>query len=273
MDVPSGTDQVICGFPIPRGGTLKNIWGDVHLVALTEEEVSNAQMYGITGFIVRLTDPDEVINLQTLWDTQVTKSVIGTSNAGLDLDTASADAGPEFEPGEMDIHELYRVGRMPVEVFKRRKMVTFADRPLGYEAISSAEDHYVPSDHFKVRVRQNYYVEDPSYVLFGISSPTLNRVTTTQPVTLSEEEWIQYTYLQDTLLDAQKYAAGGGLIDVGAESPYDKAALLVEKILTQDIFEETGLDFTNIIWATKSHWTFEVSFPGTFGIPTVAAAP
>lgn len=272
LDVGSGTDQVIGAFPIPAGGTLRNVWGEVHVIGTSEEPVNQAGLYGLTGFIVRMADPDASTSLQLLWDTQVQKSLQGTGDGDLDIDTLGQDLGPEFEPGEMDISELYRVGNLPMEIFKRRKLLSFANRPLGFRELSGT-DQYIPTDHFRVRVRGNYRVEEPSYVLFGFSSPTMNALSSTQPVTLTEEEWIQYTYLQDTLHDAAKFAMGGGLIDVGAESPYDKAALLVEKLLTQNIFEQTSGDFLNTTWQTKSQWTFETSFSGTIEIPVVAAAP
>lgn len=273
LDVPSGADMVIAGYPIPRGGILRNVWGDVHLVCAAEKPVQQAVFYGLTGYIVKMPDPDTVVTLQTLWDTAIEKASTGLSNASLDLDTVDVTSDPEFEPGEMKVGKLFDVGVAPVEIFKRRTLVSFAKTPVGYEVIAGDEDLYIPTDHFKVRVNRSYRVDSPSYVLFGLSSPTLDRVDASFPTTLTEEQWTQYTYLQETLVDAQKFMIGGGLIDAGAESPYDKAVLLIERLTTQDIFEQGAGEFAHVEWATKSAWSFEVSLKGTMEVPTVAAAP
>ena len=55
---------------------------------------------------------------------------------------------------------------------------------------------------------------------------------------MSEIEWLQYQYIEDTQRDAWKYLTG--LIESGAETPYIEAATLIETLLEGPIVESSA---------------------------------
>lgn len=267
-----GTDQVIMGFPIPRGGILKSVKAEIHLVSSGSHSVLDASLYGLSGYVIPLADPDNLQSLQDVWDIHVPKANTGTNLLDLDLDEGGNVSGPEFEPGEQDLMELFDLGARPRRIYRRRKMVSFASRPVGHEQKDSAEDFWVPTDLVKFRKGYNVRVSRPSYVLFGLSSPTLDATSVTQPRILTEGQWFQYTYFQDTLTDAWKGLAGGSLIEGGQDTLYLNAMDTVRTILSQIVFEEQGDEFKGIAWGSRSVWEIEVAVPGTMAVRKAVSA-
>ena len=262
----TGTDRVVVGFPLPAGGRLNNIHLDIHL-ATYDVAVKKAVMYGITGFVVPLLDPDAVITYQDSWDTQIPKDVANAAGV-FDLDTGATDSTPEFEVGEPDWSGVFKVtAGAPLEIFKRRKMMSFASSPVGHEG--AAVDTYNAVDLVQTTIKRNVTVDTPSLILFGLSSPSMDVTGSDAVNSLLEKEWIQYQFLEDTLKDAWKHLVG--LTETGAETPYVEAAALVAELIEAPIFEQTAGSFADVTWEAFAKATFDVTVPGTISIGTLTS--
>lgn len=255
--IESGSDSVIAGVEIPPGGSLNAVHLQVSLNASSVFTSGNlAAMYGITGYVIPILDPDSAPTYDAVWDAQVPKDVDEGVNA-FDLDTTAADLSPEFEWGEMDITSIIQMSSAPVEVFRRRKLLTVAES-MG--AMDVATFDWLPIDKFTTTLKRNVRVNVPSVMLLGFSSPSLDDTTATLRTVLSESEWARYMYLG--LVVDQSLNQLIGLVEAGAETPYAESAALVAKLLEPPAYEETADAFTSPSWQVWCKATFDVSVPG-----------
>lgn len=255
-----GSDQVIIGYPIPAGGTLKNVWFNIHLIGAEGVVFKTAVSYGISGFVVPILDPDAAPSYTTVWDTLVPKDI--NDAAGLfDLDTAAADTKPEFEMGEADIQALFDLTpHKPVEVYRRRKFLTIANAMANYEIKSAADDLWTPAEFINGQIKRNVSVKTPSVFMLGVSSPSLDQTSTTDPLTPSEVQWAQYQYLEMTL--EQAFINLLGLVETGAETPWEEASTFISDLIESVAFEEDAGAFHPMAWRCFCNSTIEVSVPG-----------
>ena len=91
--IASGTDEVVAWYPLPKGCTLKNVYLDVHMIGPEGLTINKSCMYGLSGFVVPILDPDAETSVETLWDNLVPKDVDSASGV-FDLDTGNADTTP-----------------------------------------------------------------------------------------------------------------------------------------------------------------------------------
>lgn len=216
-------------------------------------------MYGAKGVVVQIDDIDTALSFDTLWDQMVPKDQELTLG-GQDL-SGVTDATPEFEPGEPDVTAItdYQIFDDDMEWFKRRKLITFASHPLGFEV--GTPDSYIPRDTFKIRSRRRMAVEVASAALFAISAPALDDTTATVFDTFaSEAELMQVKYLEVVL--EQAWMALAGLTETGAETPYEEAMALIADYLEPDVLEETASSFVGQSWTTFTSMTFDITVPG-----------
>ena len=258
-NVLSGTDEVVAGFPLAPGGQLNNVWIKCSGSGATFN-IPQAVMYGLTGFVVPLLDPDNVVTYEAIWDAQIPKDVANAAGV-FDLDTEAADANPEFQPGRPDFSAVFQMASGdPKEIFRRRELVTFGKRPVAYADL--ATDQWVPTFAFDVHVSRQVRVETPSVVLFGFSNPNMGATTTSEPDSLTEKQWVQYTYLEMTLEQAWMNLVG--LVEAGSETPWEEAAALVTELIERALFEENADYFQTGTWTVYTEATFDVSVPGRY---------
>lgn len=266
-----GTDVVIGGCLVPSEGSLNNVWGDCHVIGLDDITHEKAALYGLTGYVVHEPDPDNTQSFDTLWDVMVPKDTDVASGA-LDLSTGSADVSPEFEPGEPNIERMMDGSVLDDDnmFFKRRKMITFASSPSGFD-VGGTPDSYIPTDRFRIRSGKKVNVDLMSVALLGFSSPQMDDTTTTIWTTPSDEAvWMQLKYI-DMVLE-QAFVQLIGLTEAGAETPWEDAATMLEDFLEPTVVEQTAADFASEDYNVFTSLTFDISVPGVRKITSVSAS-
>lgn len=258
--VPAGTDEVLVSFPLPAGGVLNNIHLETHVIGPETVEFLQAVMYGLSGFVVPVLDPDDQIVVNTLWDNLIPKDVDHAAGV-FDIDTSAADATPEFEMGEPDWTGVMDLAAMnPVQIFRRRKMITVATSMANYATVSAAPDLWTPTDIIKSKIGRKVRVATPSMVMLGFSSPSLDETTTGETNTPEEAQWTLLQYLEITL--EQAFINLIGNIEAGAESPWEDASGFIAGLIEDDAFEETAGSFAPVSWVVFTGATFDISVPG-----------
>lgn len=265
--VPSTLDEVVADYPLPAGCTLQNVALGMKMIGPDDTLVTSGVMYGVAGYVVPMLDPEGGVAVDTIWDQLVPKDV--AEGAGVfDLDTGATDTTPEFNWGEVDWTQVFGVaGNSPVEIFRRRKLITFADVAVGYFRVDSAPDLYVPLDRFQTMINRRVRAAKHSYVLFGFSSPDLTQTSATLPTTINEQEWVMMTYMETFL----EYAFVNlmGQVEAGAESPYEEASAFVAELLERTALEESSNAFTPVQWLVFTQATFVVDVPGRLKVGTL----
>ncbi len=267
--MPAGTDQVLVGCPLPTGGKLNNVWLECHLIAPEGHPYLDAATYGVSGFVCQLMDPDTPATYDAIWDQLIPKDV--AVGAGVfDLDTGAVDTTEEFTMGQPDWSGIFEMNAMgPLEIFRRRKLLTLAVSSIGYEKVSAAADVYTPTDHFSTQVKRNVSVKAPSVVLFGASSPITDTVQVGPETTPTETEWGWLQYAEIALKEAFIYLLG--LTEAGAESPYEEAATFLADILEAAVVEEDAGAFADVSWRVFTLATFDITVPGDFDQVTLSS--
>ena len=144
-------DDVLAGWPIPAGGMFRQLDMEMHMIG---DSVAHqlALLYGVSAFIVPITDPDEAATYKVIWDRLVPKDIPVTEGA-FDIDTRTGDAANiEFTPGEMELAEIMGMTTAPMQIFRRREMISFATTPTGF--IDTTTDTYHPTARFTTRIRR-----------------------------------------------------------------------------------------------------------------------
>lgn len=261
ISVGSGSDDVLVGYPLPQGGQLNNVHLEIHALAGEGVLASSAVLYGVSGFVIQVPDPETAILFDTIWDNFVPKDVAESSGA-FDLDTDAADATAEFEMGEPDITAIFdMVPNQPLEIFRRRRILTVARGMLAYETVDAGADLWTPGEFFSTRIRRNVRVASPSVILIGFSSPLLDVTTNTRESTPSENQWAWLQYLEMGL--EQAFIHLMGLVESGAETPWEEAGAFVASLLERAAVEDTAGSFTPRAWTVYTSATFDVTVPGS----------
>lgn len=262
--INAGTDRVIAEYPLPVGGKLNGVHLECHVLGLEESLATHMFMYGISGFVVPLPDPDAAINVDTLWDNLIPKDLDAGSGV-FDIDTGALDATPEFEIGELDLTAIFDIqGLAPREIFRRRKRITLASNPSGFQQIASSADLLVPLDFFATQIKKAVRVSSPSMVLFGFSSPDLTQTTATVRTAPLESQWFQYQFLEMTIEQMLMFV--GGLVESGAETPYEEASAFIADLIEATVFEQSAGFYDAITWNCYTTATFDVSVPGRMNL-------
>lgn len=261
VDVASGSDEVVASMPMPSECVQNNVWGECQLLSESDILISAAMLYGMDGYVLNLPDPDTQDSIDDLWDRLVDKDEAVASGA-IDLDTTTEDTTPHYEAGEpslgaiMDEHTYNDDNHW----FSRRGMMSFASSPTGFNWVTGTLSTYNPRDVFKIRSRKSIFTELHSMSLLGLSVP--NIVTTgTVPSSPPAGTFIQEKYLEVILEQAWMHITG--IIEAGAETPWEEASAGVQELLEPAVYEDTIGAFTNagdLQAFTKC--TFDISVPG-----------
>lgn len=269
MTIANGEDLVLAGAPIPPGGKLNNVWMDCHIIGPEATQIGQACLYGIGGYVMPLPDGDSALNFDVLWDNLVPKDVDEAQGA-FDLDTAATDTTPEFEIGEIDWNAVFEMQALkPIEIFKRRKMLTLATSSVGYSTVDAGTDLYTPVDHFSTHLKRSVKVGSPSLVLFGFSSPDTLQSVSAQFTSPTEQQWVMLTYLEMALEDAFKNLIG--LVEAGAETPYDEMSAFVAALIEPSIFEQDAGSFVGVTYTVFTRTVFDITVPGTMLMKTLTS--
>jgi len=262
--VTQNNDQVIAFVPLPPGGRLNNVWLDVSVQTTAAAHIYSSFMYGLSGFVVALDDPDAVHSYDFVWDHMITKDIAEGWNI-LSIDTGTTQNDPEFEVGRLDLFKIFGdnlVGNM--QIYQRRELLTFPKRPIAFDP---SDDSYWAVDAFKVHVANGPSVTKPSVAMFGFSSPAMDQTQSfaldTLGSTPTEQEWIFTMYAEVFLYDMWKHLIG--VTDGATDEPYNQVSAWFAKLM-EDKMWESGVDFllpAGYYVHTKATW--DISVPGKPG--------
>ncbi len=84
-------------------------------------------------------------------------------------------------------------------------------------------------------------VSQPSILAFAVGVPLLDDTTGSNETILSEAQWSQVKYMEHTLERALLHQLG--VVEAGAETPWEEASALLRKHLNPDIHESAAGQF------------------------------
>lgn len=273
--VLANTDRIVGFVPLPVGSRLNNAWIDFHVIADIPSGFKTVFHYGLKGLLMPVDDPDSGMSWEDVWDEQVSKdedyaSTTAWGNADLDTETAAASGDTEYEPGLIDLEAM--MGTDPsanVELFKRRKHISFAANPVGWNPESGGT--YIPTDTFKTQLRNGPTVDKMSVAMLGFSSPAMdvrNTVAGTETMP-SEKEWMIFQFIDTFLEDMFKYLIGttpGSTTDPGQDAQHAITELIEAATWEPDDSVTDGMNYQIYSWIT-----WDVTFPGMKGISTIGS--
>ncbi len=257
--IGAGSDEVIGVMPIPSGGMVANVWGDVHLVAQTNLDRDLAAVYACGGWIMPTVRATAAVSVDTLFDEMVTKDAdasVGAQSVNVDDDPLTADATPFEEPGEPNLSRVYNMGAMAERIYNRERILTIASRGLMEPVASSEVDLWMPTDHFKIRISKKFRVSTPSYLMFAVAVPTLDDMTTTNETSLLAFESRLLENLEMAIELSMPMIVG--ITEATAETPFAELAQFIEKLVEPTTEEETAGAFAQVIYTVFARFTFEV---------------
>lgn len=263
--IASDTDEVIAAVPLPVGGKLEGVNLRVSCIQ-GGISITTAVMYGATMYAVPVLDPDAGAAFNVLWDTQVPKDK-DEAEGVYDLDTAAADVTPEFELGEMDFETLIGAGGAARKMWRRRKLVTFPESPVGF--LDATPDKFQAIDAFSVKLKQKLSAQVPTVVMLGFSSPVLDDTTVTDLTSPAEKDWTKLRFVTDTLKQAVVELLGE--VEAGANAPWTQAAVMISTLLEGPAFEEDAGSFATGTWTVFCTGSFTISVPGEIGFGTLSS--
>ncbi len=267
-NVVSGTDEVLIALSLPSGSRINDINMEFSLHQSAVLGIDSAVMYAIEGWILPVLDPDAASTMEVLWDTLVPKD---TDVETVDLDTGASDTTPFFEPGEPDFTGLLEVGLKPERIYTASRILTMANGG----SVFSFQDNQTPfavnwvagSKH-RIRIRKNFAVSQPSVLVFAVGNPTLDDTTATEPTALAEAQWPQVKYIGNVLERAMLHLFG--LVEAGAETPWEEATALLKLHLEPDVFEENAGFWQSASWRVFARGIIDHSVVGEMEKITVS---
>ena len=267
-----GLDDIVTAFDLPADSVLEKVMCNVSMIgqnAAIEREV--AQPYACAAYLIELDDPDAVEDYETLWDRFVPKY---TDQDAIDLDTGVADVSPFWEPGEASFEQLFEMGDLPLRMFMRRKIMTFADPGSAGFRFQPAETPFEPqwmaADKFTIRINRRVRIRKPSVFIVGIAIPSGDD-TTTSRVTLTEIEWGQIQFVESTLERALMDQINN--VEAGATVTWESASLVLRKHLAPNIFEEVAGSYDLQAYNVFTDMQFQHTVPGKINLGTVDLTP
>lgn len=267
-NITTGTDQVLFGMSLPAKSRLNGINATIHVGGTFSQalKVEFATTYAVEGWILPVLDPDAAASLQTIWDTLVPKD---TDSETMDLDTGAVDATPFWEPGEIDWTAVIPIGLKPERIFQRYRLLTASDGSiLSFQENQSPFDVlWIPGETFAINIKKNYFVDQPSVVIFALALPSLDDTTAVEETALSEPRWGQVRYFKHVLERAMLHILG--VIEAGAETPWEEATALLKAHLDPDVFEGQAGTMLSMDLQCMGRATLDHSVEGTLGDTTV----
>lgn len=267
-DITAGTDQVVGWCPVPEGGKVLGVQGEIHIIGAEAQAVGVFQPWGYSAHLIPVDDAETALDIQTLWDQVVVKSLDPSSSAGtvtVDLDSDTADTTPEIEPGEMDINDLLGLTIEEKELIRPqlRWMSWAKSRQGGF--IAGTPDTYNPTDFETFRSSRRLTADAPSMALIGISSPNADEEVTTITTPGTVGEWGILSNME--LAMNQMLLGQIGLTEVGAETPYADIAGFIGELAAPDMLTPastiTAMTLSVLCVATWMVDLPDTSIPGT----------
>ncbi len=258
--VAGGSDTVFAGVWLPAGSILTRVRGEVALTGPSEITLGQTVAYAIEGWILPVEDPDSVVTMNALWDSHVPKDL---STFVLDLDADAADSNPFYEPGEIAWEFLFDVGLTPQRILHRHKLCSAANAALGFRQDTETPfvEHWFAGAVEKVDIARPLRVSAPSLVVFAVAAPDTSATSATSAVAaIDENDWGRIKYVDHVMEQAMLDLLG--LVEAGAETPFEDAAILLKDYLAPLVLENNAAVFQNKSWLAAGELTFDVVVPG-----------
>ncbi len=242
-EVDDGSDEVLFGLTLPSGSIVHGIHAEISYVCGSISAGANlfaaVRMGAISveGWILPILDPDAGASWDAVWDALVPKD---TDVDVMDLDSVATDATSFFEPGEMAMANLFNVGLQPRRIYHHHKILSIADGAVGVVQDNQTpfQLEYTPGGKLTINIGRNIAVSQPSLLAFAFGVPLMDDTAVGVPTVLSESQIPQVKYMRDVLSRAMLHQLG--LIEAGAETPWEEASALLRLHLNPDIFEDTA---------------------------------
>lgn len=259
----AGQDEVISFAPMPEGSRLLNVHGELHLIGAEGSNTRYFTGYGFGGEFIPDTDIDTVNSMDSMWDKYVTKSVVATPLAAttmVDWDWDTADPNSFLEPGELDINDLVNFSNPTKEIFAPRlEMLSYAKgAPTGVTAESP--DKYTPRDFKTFNSSRRLVADMDGWAMLALARPAFDKRTGSARNTYGNAySWAILRNLRNVLGDF--WRINTGMVDSGAESPYDLISAAVQDLVVPVVQDDVGLFFgLDFNYLTKVTWT--IDYPG-----------
>ncbi len=252
-------DRVVAGIWVPANSMVLSARGYVDYHALVPVVTSTIRMIGGSMWWLPVSDPDTTGGMEAMWDTQVPKD---TAAALMDLDSAAADTAPEWQPGEPKWEQLFDIGAETRQVWEGHAL-THIGRNIGLvrDTETPFAVEFLPGGSMSVTLRRPFRTRGPGLLVLGFSSPDLNSLSSTVSIgQLAEDEWGRIQFIDHVV--EQAMMALLGLVEAGAETPWQEATALLEDYLVPAILEVTASSFTLSAFTLVGEMTFQIDVEG-----------
>lgn len=241
-NVASAVDQAVVGFYLPPGSVLRKFWAYTEVMPTTDVTVNVVFPYSVAAYLCPVIDPDDGSTIETIWDQTVPKDA-DLATDGFDLDTENVDTNVFAEWGEFELENLigFNSAFDAEEKWRYDDILSYPKYPMGFT--TGTPDTYLPAARRTTQKQPMTRIDVPSMLILGLGVPDFAETTATaEPVPPEDSQW-SIKYASEMLRDAAKALVG--LIEVGAESPYEDMMTRLEDYLQAPIFEETAGFFSN----------------------------
>lgn len=228
--------------PIPMGGKLLSVHGELHILGTQDANTRKFSAYGFSGELVPIIDPDAALNINTVWDNMVTKPVVPTSLAAtstVDFDFDSTSNGPDVEPGEVDVNDMTGLLDPNKSIMDPHIEWLSAAKgtPAGHSQTQS-DDTYTPRSYKTFRSQRAIKADLSSYALLAISSPALDRDAVTALTNENPLQWAILENLHNVMNDFWRINVG--MIESSAESPYSEISEAIGDLVSPDMINPSS---------------------------------
>ncbi len=260
QQVIAGQDSVVAGLWVPAKSTIRSIWGYVQYEAAVERGLNEVAQGALAGYILPVLDPDSTGTMSTVWDALVPKDDGGDV---LDLDTSAGDSASFWEPGLQVWEEVFDVGLQPLKIYEQHFLSS-----MGMNAIAVNRDPATPFDYEYIggsrlafNLRGPFRVDGPSLLVFAAGSPATTQTNGSAALAaIAEADWAQLQFIDEVLERSMLHILG--LIEVGAETPFEEATALLRAHLDPPVLEVAGGIFQPTTWNLTGEARFVVEVQG-----------
>lgn len=265
----AGVDAVLMGISLPSDTVINSIrlqGGVLSSGGGSELDSNEVTTYAMEAWVLPIDDPDATADFDDIWDTLVPKD---SDVQTLDLDAQTADTSVFYEPGETDWQALFDLGLRPDRVWHRVKELSI-NNTMGLKFVDSQTPFapkWQPGDQFRFNLKRKVRIRNPSVFLIGVGVPAGDDTITVVESPLAENEWGRVKYLGDTLKMAMMDVLG--IIEAGAETPWEDATDLLQKHLDPDVLEVTDGFWKAEALAVYGKMVVDMTVPGNVDVGTV----
>lgn len=257
--ISSNTDQVIAGIWVPANSMILSANGYLDYQNLGPIPITQVKMIGASMWWLPVEDQDSTGGMSTHWDAMVPKD---TAAALMDLDVGAADVTPEWQPGEPKWEQLYDIGLDRRQLWEGHAL-SHVGRNLGVarDPETPFDFEFIPGGSMAVNMNRGFRTNGPGLLCVGVSSPDLASLSATASIgTLAEDEWARIQFI-DIVLE-QALMALLGLVEGGAETPWQEATALLEDYLVPAVLEVTASSFGLTNWTVVGEMVFKIIVEG-----------